>query len=36
MDDKVTNENKTVIRTVCAMRDGAMCGLLAHLEDGVI
>jgi len=30
-----TNNTKTV-RTVCALRDGAMCGIMAHLKDGRI
>ncbi len=33
----MSSEVKTTkVRTVCAMRDGGMCGLMAHLEDGKI
>lgn len=37
MTEKITEEGRvTIVRTVCGMRDGAMCGILAHLEGGVL
>ena len=31
-----TTGKKEVIRTYCCIEDGIMCGLLAHVEDGVL